>query len=135
MVEGQASEGGQDLHGLRVMIVEDDYLMASAEESWLLELGCEVVGPLPTVSDALALLASDLPDGAVLDIELCGDKVYPVARLLAQHNIPFLFVSGCDPDRIDENFRSVPRLMKPFSESQLRRAACRGFSPRDSRCH
>ncbi len=102
--------------------------MADDEGYWLKEIGCEVLGPLPSVSEALAVLETDLPDGAVLDIDVCGTAIYPVARVLARNHVPFLFVSASDPDTIDETFKSVPRLMKPIGEYQLQRAALQVFA-------
>lgn len=116
-----------DLQGVRILIVEDDFIIASEEEIWLEEIGCEVLGPLPSVPAALAALTADLPDGAVLDIDVRGTTVYPVAQFLADQNIPFLFVSGSDPDSIDQNFKSVPRLMKPVREHQLQSAVMQLF--------
>jgi CheY-like chemotaxis protein len=128
MSEPNARDERNDLRGFRVLIVEDDRCFADDEQDWLSGLGCEVLGPLPTVSAALAALASDMPDGAVLDIDVCGTAIYPVARLLARSGVPFLFVSASDPETIDKHFRSVPRLMKPIGEYQLQRAALELFT-------
>jgi two-component SAPR family response regulator len=119
-----------DLRGFRVLIVEDDYFFADEEEYWLKEIGCQVLGPLPSVPAALAALEHDLPDGAVLDVDVCGTAIYPVARVLARHKVPFLFVSASAPDSIDANFRSVPRLMKPVGEYQLQTAVLEVFRRR-----
>jgi CheY-like chemotaxis protein len=132
MSELNARDARGDLEGFRVLIVEDDRFVAEDEGYWLKQMGCVVLGPLPSVAEALAVLESDLPDGAVLDIEVCGTAIYPVARLLAAHRVPFLFVSASHPDSIDENFRSVPRLMKPIGEYQLQRAALQVFKAQGS---
>lgn len=121
-----------DLKGFRVLIVEDDRFIADDEGCWLSEIGCTVLGPMPSVREALAALEHDLPDGAVLDIDICGTAVYPVARVLARHRVPFLFVSSSDPETIEESFKSVPRLMKPVGEYQLQRAALSVFANADS---
>jgi CheY-like chemotaxis protein len=128
MSELNAHQERHDLHGFRVLIVEDDGFVADDERYWLKEIGCEVLGPLLSVPEALAALEADLPDGAVLDIDVSGTAIYPVARLLARNHVPFMFVSGSDPDTIDESFRSVPRLMKPVGEYQLQRAALEVFA-------
>lgn len=120
--------GSRELEGFRVMIVEDDGILALTEGCWLEDLGCKVMGPMPTVPDALNALQSGLPDGAVLDIDVCGTAVYPVARALARHRVPFFFVSASQPDSIEEDFRTVPRLMKPVGEYQLQRAALELFT-------
>lgn len=131
MSELNARHARPDLHGFRVLIVEDDLFTADDEGYWLKEIGCEVLGPLPSVPAALTALETDLPDGAVLDIDICGTAVYPVAHVLARNHVPFLFVSSSDPDSIDESFKSVPRLMKPIGEYQLQRAALDLFADPD----
>ncbi len=128
MSELNARGARGDLQGFRVLIVEDDRFLADDEGYWLTEIGCKVLGPMPSVREALAALENDLPDGAVLDIDICGTAVYPVARVLARHHVPFLFVSSSDPETIEESFKSVPRLMKPIGEYQLQRAALEVFA-------
>jgi two-component SAPR family response regulator len=128
MSESNARGTRSDLHGFRILIVEDDCFTAADEGYWLQEIGCEVLGPMPSVPEALAALEIDLPDGAVLDIDIHGTAVYPVARILARHHVPFLFVSSSDPETIDDTFKSVPRLMKPIGEYQLQRAALAVFA-------
>lgn len=122
------ASAGRGLQGFRVLIVEDDRFTADDEGYWLREIGCQVLGPMRSVREALAALELDLPDGAVLDIDICGTAIYPVARILARHRVPFLFVSSSDPESIEESFKTVPRLMKPIGEYQLQRAALEVFA-------
>src|SRR3954470_681835 len=84
--------------GRRLLIVEDDYLIAADLASSLEELGAEVIGPAGTVEDALELVqrSGETLDGAVLDINLREQRVYPVATALARHGVPFVFVTGYD---------------------------------------
>ena len=82
------------LSGQRVLIVEDEYFLAQDLAEYLNHLGVEVVGPVGTVTDALELLHYADIQGAVLDINLRGERVYPVADVLEQKQVPFLFASG-----------------------------------------
>jgi CheY-like chemotaxis protein len=101
------------LQGLRILIVEDDYFLAEDLAEHFRGLGIEVVGPAGTVIDALALLSSSDVEGAVLDVNLRGERVYPVAGLLKQKNIPFVFASGYSGELEPGIYRNVPRCIKP----------------------
>jgi CheY-like chemotaxis protein len=109
------------LSGLRILVVEDNYLLAEHVRSMLLDHGCQVLGPASRVAAALVLVRSsgDI-DGAVLDINLAGEKCFPVAAALLQRGVPFVFVSGYD-DRglIPTEFADVPALAKPADEGRL----------------
>jgi DNA-binding LytR/AlgR family response regulator len=109
--------------GRRLLIVEDDYLIAADLASSLEELGAEVVGPAGTVEDALELVqrSGETLDGAVLDINLREQRVYPVATALARHRVPFVFVTGYDTVAIPEAYASAPRCEKPVDKTQLLR--------------
>ena len=105
----------------RVLVVEDEMLLAMLVQDTLTELGYEVVGPVSHVAAALQLVG-DLPlDGAVLDINLGDERVYPVAEELSARGIPFLFATGYDVSGIEEAFRARPRLQKPFRDDELER--------------
>jgi CheY-like chemotaxis protein len=82
------------LSGKRVLIVEDELLVALMIEDFLAEFGCTPVGPCSTVAKALDVVRTETLDLAVLDINLNGEMVYPVANALVARRIPFLFVSG-----------------------------------------
>jgi DNA-binding NtrC family response regulator len=84
----------QTLAGKRVLIVEDEALVALLLEEVLSEFGCIPVGPCNSLTKALEAIGTETFDLAVLDINLNGEKVYPVAYALAERHIPFLFVSG-----------------------------------------
>ncbi len=89
-----ASLPQQSLVGKRVLIVEDEMLVALMIEEFLLELGCRTVGPCGNVANAVQAAQTETLDLAVLDVNLAGEKVYPVADVLVARQIPFLFVSG-----------------------------------------
>ena len=104
------------LQGRRVLVVEDEYLIAEDLREQLLSCGAEVLGPVASVNDALALLEDGAaPDLAILDIGLGGEKVYPVADALRVRGIPFVFATGYDAWIIPDGYADVPRTEKPVA--------------------
>lgn len=103
------------LKGRRVLIVEDEYLLAEDLRLTLERFGAEVVGPVPSVGEAMATVA-DHPelDGAVLDMNLRGTMVFPVADLLVARGVPFFFTTGYSLSALPDRFASVQRFDKPF---------------------
>lgn len=107
----------------RVLIVEDEYLVAETYRSAVEELGYEVKGPAPTVAFALELLERESVDAALLDVLLRGRLVSPVVRRLREIGVPFVFLSGADVrDVLPEEFHDVPVLDKPTTVEELGRA-------------
>jgi CheY-like chemotaxis protein len=106
----------------RVLIVEDEYFLADDMARSLQKLGVQVIGPVPTVEGALALLADQPVDAAVLDINLRGQMVFPVADTLREQDIPFVFATGHDESVVPETYKDVPRWEKPFKPEDLARA-------------
>lgn len=80
--------------GKRVLIVEDELLVALSLEDTLRALGCEVIGPVATLSEALRLAGEVEADVAILDVNLRGEQVFPAAEILASRAIPLIFCSG-----------------------------------------
>ena len=104
----------QTLHDQRVLVVEDDYAIALDLCETLSRNGARVVGPIASLEDALAQLDSlGRIDVAVLDINLNGEWVYPLAKELALRTIPFIFATGYDEMGILEQYRRVPTCNKP----------------------
>jgi CheY-like chemotaxis protein len=104
-----------DLQRRRILIVEDEYLLARDITQALESVGAEVVGPAPSVESALSLLEEDPHiDGAVLDINLKGEMGYAVADALADRKVPFVFTTGYDESSIPPRFINVPRCEKPI---------------------
>jgi CheY-like chemotaxis protein len=108
------------LKGMQILIVEDDYLIAMDHAEGLAEAGAEVIGPVGNLDAALATLnGSRELNFAVLDINLQGRKVYPVADALIARGIPFVFATGYDSSVIPERYQNVPRIDKPFALENL----------------
>jgi CheY-like chemotaxis protein len=117
MASSTANEG---LAHRRVLVVEDEYFIADDMAHSLEKLGAEVVGPVPTRDRALAVLSSgERIDAAVLDINLREESVFPVAEILRQLGVPFVFATGYDESSIPAAYREVPRWEKPFKPDQL----------------
>jgi two-component sensor histidine kinase/DNA-binding response OmpR family regulator len=105
----------------RVLLVEDEALVAMMIQECLSEFGYQVVGPVSTAIEA-AVQARDGPfEAAVLDINLGDGAVYPIAEVLAARGVPFVFVTGYDADSVDPRFRNTPILQKPIEREMLRK--------------
>jgi PAS domain S-box-containing protein len=107
------------LAGNQILVVEDEALVAMALRESLTELGYSVVGPFSRMSEAILALRNARVDAAVLDVNLGGEVVYPLADVLAADRVPFIFVTGYGPDEIERRFASVPVLQKPIEPDAL----------------
>ncbi len=111
------------LAGRRVLVVEDDALIAMNVADMLDALGCVVVGPAERVGEALAAVeATGVVHAAVLDMNLAGRPSFPVAEALAERRIPFVFATGYGASGVREDFRDRPVLQKPFKLRELKQA-------------
>jgi len=110
------------LNGLRVLVVEDEALVALQLEDMLTGLGCAVVGPASRVGQALQLLNGLQVDAAVLDINIAGELVYPVADELKNRGLPYIFATGYGASGLTEAYRGHPVLEKPFPKKALLQA-------------
>jgi CheY-like chemotaxis protein len=107
------------LKGLRVLVVEDETLVAILLEDMLVDLGCTVLGTAHRIAKALDLVGRTSPDAAVLDVNIAGDEVYPVAEALAARNIPFVFATGYGARGLSDGWRDRPIVQKPFQVEHL----------------
>lgn len=107
------------LEALRILVVEDDYMIAREVADELTRHGAQVIGPVPSVEGALAALDSGAVDVALLDINLNGQPSFPVADELRRVGIPFMFASGYATGSIPEAYRSVRLFEKPFRTEDL----------------
>lgn len=113
MAEGPAASGRS------VLVVEDEMLLALDLEYMLKRRGHQVIGPAATVSAGLDLARSSALDAAILDVRLRGETVFPLAELLIERGVPFVFLTGYGRIDIPPDLRTAPRLQKPVSEDDL----------------
>lgn len=109
-----------DLRGKRILIVEDEPLVAMEIESQLASTGCEIIGPAATIQTAKRFIADATFNAALIDANLAGHPVHELAAALTQKNIPFAFATGYGREALPLGFRDAPVLTKPFSPNQLR---------------
>ena len=117
-------ERSTPLAGRRILIVEDEYLIAMDLALGLGELGAIVVGPAASLAEALEPVADTghTLDGAVLDVNLRDERVYPVADALTRLGVPFVFASGYDAELMPSAYADVPRCQKPIDRSLIARS-------------
>ena len=107
---------------LRILIVEDEMLVAIHIEDMLLDLGHEVTAIAGRLAAALTLAADADLDAAILDVNLAGEQSFPVADILAGRDIPFLFATGYGLQGVEDRFHSRTVLQKPFRSEELQEA-------------
>ncbi len=112
----------------RILVVEDEFLIALDIAGVLEQAGFAVIGPHGTVADALAAIGGDTVHGALLDANLAGEPVGTIADALAVRRIPFAFVSGYGRDHLPAKHRSAPLIKKPFMGKDLLAVVAR-FAP------
>lgn len=110
------------LRNARVLVVEDEFMVAALLEDRLGGLGCDVVGPAHDIEQALALLACEPVDAAVLDVNICGRMVFPVADALAEQKIPFIFATAYGRAGLVSPHAERAVLDKPYHERALEHA-------------
>lgn len=114
---------GQDAR--RVLIVEDNVLIAMDMAAMMGELDCAVIGPVSNVASGLEAVRQSEIDAAVLDVNLGDERIWPVAELLDDRGIPFVLTTGYDGAEIPRRFADRPLVQKPVAADDLRRALSR----------
>ena len=114
------SEEPPSFEGKRVFVVEDSPLIADLIQDLLQDLGCELVGPTGNMGIAIEQAANLEFDAAIIDVNIRGGKVFPVAEILQRRGIPFLLASGYAKWDIPEQYGTTPRLHKPYTKASVR---------------
>lgn len=108
------------LNGRKILVVEDDYLVAVAVADMLEAAGAAVIGPMSGLDEALSFVAEHHDvDAAILDVDLHGEKSYPLAQALIARQVRFVFATGYGEEGLDQSYRKYPRVQKPFDERAL----------------
>lgn len=116
-----ASEPFDNSSGLRVLLVEDENLIALLLEDMLVDLGHTVIGPVARLNKALEIAQGEALDVAILDVNINGGDTYPVAEALAARDIPFVFSTGYGKSTLCAPYRDRPILQKPFQQDDLKK--------------
>lgn len=121
------------LEGRKVLIVEDESLVAMLLETMLEDMGCTVFGTAGRVQEALEMLGGDtLPDVALLDVNVAGQTVYPVAEELERRGVPAVFSTGYGQGGLAEGWAGRPTVQKPYTEAMIRDALMRVLGVRNA---
>lgn len=108
------------LFGLQILVVEDEALVAATLEDMLAEFGCTLAGAAATLADALTAIQAAVDiDAAILDVNLGGEKVFPVADILVGRNIPIVFSTGFGPADLAQRYPESRLLEKPYQPEAL----------------
>lgn len=119
-----------DIVGLRLLVVEDEMLIAMTIEDVLTDLGCTVVGPASSVAKAMDLLTKEEIDGAILDLNLKGEQALPVAEALQKRGKPFFFLTGYGSSASNQLLFDAPTLPKPFDPVSLQQLIEETIAPK-----
>ncbi len=118
------------LAGLRLLVVEDEYMIAEHISMLLEDFGCDVAGPVATIEQALAILKDGGVDGVLLDANLGGESTAPIATALNGASVPFVVATGYGSrDLGDDTLNAAPRIIKPFGKAELEATLVAAFAP------
>ncbi len=119
---------GEFLKGQRILVVEDNYMMALDLSQMVEELGGAVVGPVGRLVEGFKLAQSDGLAAAILDVNLDGEDTFSLADGLLAARIPVIFATGYDPKILPDRFADLPRISKPFTTGSVENAVRKIFS-------
>lgn len=118
----------ETLKGRRILVVEDESLVAMLLETILEDMGCETVGPISNVAEAVGLIEGGEPlHGALLDVNVAGYEVFPAAMALEARGVPFVFSTGYGEGGLPEEWKGRITLQKPFTEVAVEAALMRAL--------
>jgi len=115
---------------LRALIVEDEALVAMFIEDVLTDLGHEVVAVASRLEDGLKMASAAAIDFAILDVNLNGERSFPIAEALARRAVPFLFATGYGSAGVIDEWSHIPVLQKPFQQAELGAVIARALRAR-----
>jgi CheY-like chemotaxis protein len=122
----------EGLAGRRILVVEDESLVAMLLETILEDMGCTPVGAIATVDEALTVVAGDGQlDAALLDVNVAGQEVFPVAEALRARGVPFVFSTGYGEGGLPPAWRGQATIQKPFTENAIRDALFKAMGVAD----
>lgn len=111
------------LEGRTILVVEDESLVAMLLETILEDMGCATLGPIATVDEALSVISGGQAfDGALLDVNVAGKEVFPVAAALKERGVPFVFSTGYGEGGLPPEWRGQATIQKPFTEDAVHKA-------------
>lgn len=110
------------LSGRRILVVEDESLVAMLLETILEDMGCTPVGPASNVDEGLAMATDEALDAALLDVNVAGRHVFPIATALKARGVPFVFSTGYGEGGLPDEWRGHATVQKPFTEEAIREA-------------
>jgi CheY-like chemotaxis protein len=113
----------------RILVVEDQMLVALEIVTLLEDIGCEPVGPVGHVQTAMLAVTKERLDAALLDVDLAGESVEPIADFLRRRGIPFVLVTGYARERLPARLRDAPYVAKPFTFADVKAAVSALFAP------
>jgi DNA-binding response OmpR family regulator len=111
------------LHGMKILVLEDEFLSAMDLASMIEDLGGTVVGPVGRIGQARRLAEQETIDAAILDVKLDGETSAELARELIEREIPVVFATGYESDMLPPGLTSTPRLAKPYTGATLKAMA------------
>ena len=112
-----------------ILVVEDEYLIRMLLEDMLADLGYRIAAAVGTIAEARDVAAKSDFNCAILDVNLDGEEIFPVAEILAKRGMPFIFVTGYGEGALPDAFRGRPALQKPFQAEQLEKALASLLAP------
>jgi DNA-binding NtrC family response regulator len=127
-MSGATSSRLSVLRHRRILVVEDEYMIAQEIADVLVAVGAEAVGPVPRVSEAMQLLASEGIEGALLDVNLHNEAIWPVVDALRARHVPVVLATGYDVNVIPPAYAHLPRCEKPVTGQDIIRALARALA-------